>query len=139
MPKKGFSFGNPKLYALRKYYHGWIERTLMTVHGLLQSSQDKQTIMQFKNCIDPIKIEDPGRLPCSRYQKSNNNCLIQNKTACLFVDIRTLIGTWWKYNEESPGLVEPLLIKLDYIIENWKQEEVIGNVKTGYLLGRVGL
>lgn len=137
MPKKGFSFGNPRLYALRRYYHSWIERTLITAHALLPDTHDKLRIMQFKDCIDPIKIEDNGRLPCSRFQKSGKSCFLENKNACLFVAIRNLIQKWWECEKEHPNAVEPLLIELDQIIEMWRQEMVVGNVKIGYHLEEV--
>lgn len=137
MPKKGFTFGNPRLYALRRYYHGWIERTLMTVHAMLPNPHDKLTVMQFRDVIDPIKVEDNGRLPCSRYQKDGKSCFREDKTACLFVAIRNLIQKWWECGGEHPNAVEPLLVELDQAIEDWDDEAVIGSLKTGYQLGRI--
>lgn len=131
---KGFSFGNPRLYTLRKHYRSEIDRVVMAAYKLLPGSEFKKVIMQFKNCIDPIKIEDSGRLPCSQFQKSGKSCFRENKTACLYVAIRNLIQKWWGCEKEHPEGVEPLLIELDQIIEMWKQEKVVGNVRVGFHL-----
>ena len=137
MPKKGITFGNPRLYGLHKYYRGWIERTIMSAHNLIPDSHNKLRILQFKDCIDPIKIQDSGRLPCSQFQKSGKNCLKENKMACLLVAIRNLIQKWWACEEEHPNAVEPLLIELDQIIETWEREKVVGDVKIGFHLEEV--
>ncbi len=137
MPKKGFTFGNPQLHTLRRYYRSWIERTLMTAYGIILNSHDKLRILQLKACIDPIKIEDPGRLPFSQFQKSGKNSLKRTKVACLLVAIRNLIQKWWECEKEHPENVEPLLIELDQIIEMWRHEIVVGNVKTGFHLSEV--
>lgn len=133
----GFSFGNPRLYALHKYYRGWIERTIMNAYNVILNSHDKARILQLKNCIDPIKIEDEGRLPYSQFQKLGKNCLKRTKVACLLVAIRNLIQKWWECGEEYPQGVEPLLVELDQIIEMWRHEKVVGNVKIGYHLEQV--
>lgn len=133
----GFSFGNPKLYALRKYYRGWIERTIMAAYNMIPNSHDKLRILQLKACIDPIKIEDPGRLPYSLLQKSGKNSFYPLKMPCLLVVIRNLIQKWWGCEKEHPNAVEPLLIELDQIIEMWGQEMVVGNVKIGFHIEEV--
>ena len=137
MPKKGFSFGNPQLHVLRRYYHGWIERTIMTAHDMILNSHDKLRILQLKDCIGPIKIEDPGRLPFSQFQKSGKNSLKRTKVACLLVAIRNLIQKWWECEKEHPNTIEPLLIELDQVIENWQREKVVGDVRIGFHLEEV--
>ncbi len=137
MPKKGLTFGDTRLYGLHKYYRGWIERTIMSAHNMILNSHDKLRILQLKDCIDPIKIEDPGRLPYSQFQKSGKNCLKKTKVACLLVTIRNLIQKWWKCEKEHPEGVEPLLVELDQIIEMWKREKVVGDVRIGFHLEEV--
>ena len=133
MPKN-FSFGNTRLFALRKYYRGWIERTIMTAHGVVRTSHDKLRILQLKNCIDPIKIEDEGRLPFSQFQKSGKNSFYPLRVPCLLVAIRNLIQKWWACEKEHPEGVELLLVELDQIIEMWRHEKVVGNVRIGFHL-----
>jgi hypothetical protein len=94
-------------------------------------------ILQLKNCIDPIKIEDEGRLPFSQFQKSGKNSLKRTKVACLLVAIRNLIQKWWACEKEHPNGVEPLLVELDQIIEMWRHEKVVGDVRTGFHLSEV--
>jgi len=91
VPKKGFTFGNPRLFQLRRYYHGWIERTLMKAYNVTCTSQDKLRILQLKNCIYPAKIEDEGRLPFSRFQKSGKKSTRPLKVPCLLAVIRNFI------------------------------------------------
>lgn len=131
---KGFTFGNPQLFVHRKYYRAWIERTLMAAHDLLPCTSEKRIILKFKDCVDPLSVQDEGRLPCSTFQREDQLSNLNNKLACLFVLIRDLIQHWWKCSEENPGEIEPLLIELDHVIEAWKQEEVVGSVRIGYHL-----
>ena len=137
MPKKGFTFGNPQLHVLRKHYRSEIERVIMSAHNMILNSHDKLRILQLKDCVDPIKIEDPGRLPFSQFQKSGKNCLKRTKVACLLVAIRNLIQKWWECEKEHPEGVEPLLVELDQVIEMWRHEKVIGDVKIGFHLEEV--
>ena len=106
----------------------------MTAYDLLAPTGYKYNILLFKDCIDPLKVEDEGRLLYSKLQREGKISRTDNKIGCLFVLIRDLIQHWWACSEENPGQIEPLLIELDRVIEVWKQEEVIGNVRIGYHL-----
>ncbi len=131
---RGFSFKNPQLFVHRKYYRAWIERTLMTAYDLLPGTGEKLIILKFKDHIDPLAVRDDGCIPCATFQREEGLSCLKNKMACLFVLIRDLIQHWWECSEEHPGRIEPLLIELDRVIEAWRQEEVVGNVRIGYHL-----
>ena len=132
----GLSFGDYKTYQLRKYYRTWIERTLMSAWKLPIGPNDALRILQFKDNLKTPAIEDPGRLPCAELQKGENGKMsrFQDKLACLLVMIRDLVQTWWECSKENPGRVEPLLVELDYVIEEWQWEIVIGDVIDGFNL-----
>ena len=131
---KGFTFGNPQLFMHRKYYRAWIERTLMQSVYNAVPIISQPTVLRFKDSIDPITIEDEGRLPYGHLQRGGRVSYADDKIACLFVLIRDLIQHWWECSEENPGGIEPLLIELDHVSEAWKQEEVVGSVRMGYHL-----
>ena len=95
---------------------------------------NKRVILKLKDCIDPLMIQDEGRLPCGILQRDKKISYYESEVACLFVLIRNLIQHWWGCSEENPGEIEPLLIELDHVIEAWKQEEVVGSVRIGYHL-----
>ncbi len=129
----GMTFGNSELYRLRKYYREWIGRTLMAAHGIVPSGS-KPTIFRFKDCIDPIEIDDEGRLPFSCVQRAGKVCRRRDKLTCLLVEIRNLIQVWWKCSEKTPGDVEQWLVHLDHVIETWDRQAVVGSVGEGYRL-----
>ena len=133
----GFSFGDFTTYRLRKYYRTWIERTLQTASELPPNPRDRLRILHFKDCLEPPMIEDPGRLPCADLQKGEIGKMsrFQDKLACLLVMIRNLVQTWWECSKENPGRVEPLLVELDHVIEEWQWENVVGTITDGYYLG----
>ena len=129
----GFSFGDTELFRLRKYYREWIGSTLSTIYA--QSlSKDGPMILRFKDCVDPIAIEDEGRLPCSHLQRIGRVSYCPGKVACLYVEIRHMIQIWWACYKETPGDIEPWLVGLDNIIENWDRQQVTGGVAIGYWL-----
>lgn len=132
----GFTFGDFTTYRLRKYYRIWIERTLQTASGLPPNPRDRLRILHFKDCLKALKIEDPGRLPCAELQKGEGGKMsrFQDKLACLLVMIRNLVQTWWECSEENPGRVEPLLVELDHVIEEWRRQIVAGGIVNGYSL-----
>lgn len=132
----GFSFGDFTTYRLRKYYRGWIERTLQMASELPPNPRDRLRILHFKDNLKPPTIEDPGRLPCAELQKGEDGkrSRFQDKLACLLVMIRNLVQTWWECSEEHPTRIEPLLVELDYVIEGWRWERAIGDVVSGYSL-----
>ena len=131
----GFSFGDTELFRLRKYYREWIGRTLMTIHDRLNLTG--QTVLRFRDCIDPIAIEDEGRLPCSTLQRKGKISRVDARVACILVEIRNMIQVWWKCCEETPGDVEQWLVGLDNVIENWDRMKVTGSVATGYWLEEI--
>ncbi len=133
MSKGGFSFGDHALYRLRKYYRGWIDRTLFSAWKLPLCPRDRGNIMQLKESVDPPKTEDPGLIGGS-LQKCGPLSRRDDKMACLIVMIVNLIQVWHGHSEEHPDRVEDLLIELDYVIEEWEREEVIGCLKTGFKL-----
>lgn len=133
MSKGGFSFGDHALHRLRKYYRDWIDRTLFSAWELPIGPSDCGIIMQLKDGVDPPKVEDPGLIGSS-LQKCESLSRRDDKMACFIVMIVNLIQTWWKCSKEHPERVEDLLIKLDYVIEEWEREEVIGNIGAGFKL-----
>ena len=130
----GFSFGNVKLFQLRKYYAKWIHTTLQNARTLDITLRDRYLILQMEESLKPPKIVDPGTLPCSTLQRHGNVSRRQSKIACLLVMVRHLILTWWECSADSPNLVEDLLIELDTVIEEWCSVGIIGKEHTGYHL-----
>lgn len=133
MSKGGFSFGNFQLYRLRKYYRGWIDRTLFAAWKLPLCPRDRGNIMQLKESVDPPKTEDPGLIGSS-LQKCGPLSRRDDKMACLIVMIVNLIQVWHNCSIEYPERVEDLLVELDHVIEEWAREEVIGSIGTGFKL-----
>ncbi len=131
---RGISFGNSQLFVHRRYYRSWIERTLMTVYDLLPGTGEKLIILKFKDHIDPLTVRDDGCIPCATFQRDEKLSCLDNKLACLFVEIRNLIQMWWGFSEKVPGDVEQWLIHLDHVIETWDRQQVVGNVRIGYHL-----
>ena len=133
----GLSFGDYATYQLRKYYRAWIERTLQIASELPPNPRDRLRILHFKDCLEALEIEDPGRLPCAELQKGESGKMsrFQDKLACLLVLIRNLVQTWWECSKENPERVEPLLMELDHVIDEWQRQIVAGDVANGYSLG----
>ncbi len=134
MSKGGFSFGNVQLYQLQKYYRGWIDRTLFAAWELPIGPSDCGIIMQLKDSVEPPKVEDPGLIGSS-LQKCGLLSRRDDKMACLIVMIVNLIQVWHKCSIEYPERAEDLLVELDYVIEEWAREKVIGSIGTGFKLG----
>lgn len=131
---KGFTFGNVKLYKLRKYYRGWIKATLQNARTLVMPSCDIYRLLQMEENLKPPKIVDPGRLPCSELQRHGNISRRESKIACLLVMARHLVLTWWECSADCPNLVEDLLEELDTVIEEWNSVSLIGHDHNGYHL-----
>ncbi len=134
MSRGGFTFGDHALYRLRKYYRGWIDRTLFSAWKLPIGPSDCGNIMKLKESVDPPKVEDEGLIGVS-LQKHDKISRRDNKMACLMVMIINLIQVWHDCSEENPERVEDLLVELDHVIEEWEREEVVGNIGTGFKLG----
>ncbi len=131
MPR-GISFGDHRIYRLRKYYGAWIERTLFTASNIVANPCDRLRILHFMENLKTPSIEDPGRIPCGDLQKAGRVSRFSDKIACLLVMIRHLVMIWWMCNEESPGQVESLLVELDELLESWQYIEVFGKLEIGY-------
>lgn len=137
MSPVGFSFGDFETFRLRKYYRAWIERTLQSATKLPLNTRDQLRILHFGDCLEALPIQDPGRLPCAELQKGDSGKVSRrdDKLACLLTMIRNLVQRWWECSKEDPGFVESLLVELDFVIEKWQREVIVGNMKTGFSLG----
>ena len=131
MPR-GITFGDHKIYRLRKYYGTWIERTLLTASNTVSNPCDRLRILHFMENLKVPAIEDPGRIPCGDLQKIGKMSRFPDKIACLLVMIRYLVMTWWKHNEKNPGQVESILIELDELLDGYQNVKVFGMPKIGY-------
>ena len=130
----GFTFGNVKLYQSRKYYRKWLENSLLEASKLPDNIPDMRLIMEFRGKLDAPSVIDDGILPCSIYQKHEDVSRSDHKMACFVVFLRHLVQSWHEYNADDPQKIEPLLIRLDSLIENWDDTKVIGHELTGYHL-----
>lgn len=137
MGKGGFTFGNFKLHQLRKYYRSWIDRTLFAAWELPIGPSDCSNIMKLKDSVNPPKVEDPGLIGSS-LQKCGSFSRRDDKMACLIVMIVNLIQVWHSCSKKHPKCVEDLLVELDYVIEEWEREEVIGSISAGFKLKMKG-
>ena len=131
----GMTFGDHKTYRLRKYYETWIEHTLLTASNIVSNPCDRLRVLHFMENLKAPAIEDPGRVPCGDLQKIGKMSRFPDKIACLLVMIRHLIMTWWEYNENNPGHIELLLVKLDELLDGYQDAEVTGEPETGYRIG----
>lgn len=136
MTPMGLTFGDYETFQRRKYSRAWMERTLQAAAKLPLNTRDQLRILHFRDCLEAPPIEDPGRLPCAELQKGESGKLSRydDKLACLLTMIRNLVQRWWVCSKEDPGYVETLLIELDFVIEEWQREIVVGNMETGFSL-----
>jgi hypothetical protein len=130
----GFSFGNVKLYQLRKYYRSWLENTLLEASKLPDTTWDIRLVMEFRSRLTAPFVIDDGILPCSIFQKHEAVSRSEGKMVCLIVLLRHIVQTWWECSETDPQQIEELLVHLDSVVEGWEHLQSVGNQEIGFTL-----
>lgn len=125
-------FPNPETYINKKELSKQIRIVLVALANKMSTSEQRNKIMGFVNCINPDSCKDPARLPYDRDKAKHND-----KIECLCAKIYQLLKAYWIFCE---GDVDVIVVKngimeIKKITERGLQScKIEGDEKSGYCL-----
>jgi hypothetical protein len=93
------SFPNSEKHVSQKELSKEIRIILVALANKMPTSEQKNKIFGFVNCINPDSCKDPARIPYDRETAKHND-----KIECLCAKIYQLLKTYWQFCEDGIGI-----------------------------------